>query len=410
MTRESHVERFAGQPVQDGTARGDPPPRFVVVGNPEGRRVALFQAALARRGLPPATVLSWADLLAGRDSLERVVRPGDVMRIESPGQNFEVEKAFLALGADIPEEGPTRVGRAEAVRLTFDKGRILFPRQGYLGFREMVRRLERQRAACPDHVLMNQPGDIEIMFDKCRCQELFARHGLPVPRGLGQVRSYEELRERMKETGRRRVFVKLAHGSSASGVVAYETAGPRGQAFTTVEMVRHHGGPHLYNSRRVRRYQDPRDIATLIDALCRERVQVEEWVPKAGLKGQTFDLRVVVIAGQARHVVVRLSRSPMTNLHLKNQRGDLTALLARMSAEAWAAARHTCERAAAVFPGSLYAGVDLLIAADYRRHAVPEINAFGDLLPGTSCAGLDTYAAEVAAVLARRGEKPAVPA
>jgi hypothetical protein len=146
-----------------------------------------------------------------------------------------------------------------------------------------------------------------------------------------------------------------------------------------------------------------------VDALCRERVQVEEWIPKAGLDGQTFDLRVVVIAGQAQQVVVRLSRSPMTNLHLKNQRGDLSALLDRMGAEAWQAARRTCERAVALFPGSLYAGVDLLIAPGYRRHAVLESNAFGDLLPGITHGGLDTYAAEISALLARIKGKPMVP-
>ena len=44
------------------------------------------------------------------------------------------------------------------------------------------------------------------------------------------------MRGRMDETNIRRVFVKLAHGSSASGVVALES-GPRGQqAFTTVEV------------------------------------------------------------------------------------------------------------------------------------------------------------------------------
>jgi hypothetical protein len=165
-------------------------------------------------------------------------------------------------------------------------------------------------------------------------------------------------------------------------------------------------GLRLYNSRTIRRYHEPGDIADLIDALAREGVRVEEWVPKAGIDGQVFDLRVVVIAGRARHVVVRMSRSPMTNLHLLNRRGDLSAVLTRLGPDAWRTARRTCERAAAVFPACLHLGVDLLIATGFRRHAVLEGNAFGDLLPGVLSEGVDTYGAEIRAVIAQRKRHP----
>jgi hypothetical protein len=371
----------------------------VLVANPESKRVALFQEALRGCRLPPAQVISYADLLAGRDTLGRVVHPGSVVRLESPGQNFEVEKALLAAGAEAAgAEGTPRISRGAALKLTFDKGRILYPRQWYLGLCETLRRLDRQLACCPAHTLMSRPADIAVMFDKRRCQELFAGQALPVPRPLGRVGSYEELRRRMKEAGRPRVFIKLAHGSSASGAVAYETNGPREQAHTTVEVVRQGDELRLYNSRRVRRYDRPADISGIIDMLAREGVQVEEWVPKACLAGRAFDLRVVVIAGRAGQVVVRCSRSPMTNLHLKNERGDLSALRARMNPAVWEEARRTCERSAALFPGSLHAGVDLLITPGYRRHVVLEINAFGDLLPGVLWEGMDTYSAEIRAL------------
>jgi hypothetical protein len=385
MAINEHAGKFAG---------------WVVVGNPGCRRVALFQEALTRCRLPAATLVPYADLIAGRATLEQFVRPGTVVRLESPGRDFEVEKALLAEGADEIAAGrPTRISRQAAARLAFDKGRIWYPRQWYLGFRATFRRLEEQLSRCPRHVLTTRPADVEVLCDKDQCQELFARHGIPVPRGLGPVHSFEELHERMRETGCRRVFVKLAHGSSASGVVAYQTSGARQQALTTVEVVRQHGELRLYNSRRIRGSHKPADIAELIDALAREGVRVEEWVPKAGFEEHVFDLRVVVIAGRARHVVVRMSRGPVTNLHLLNRRGDLSVLLARMGPEAWRAALRTCERAAVVFPGSLHLGVDLLVAPGFRRHAVLEGNAFGDLLPGVLSAGVDTYEAEIRAVI-----------
>ncbi|CAM5561763.1 STM4014 family protein [Streptomyces hirsutus] len=68
-----------------------------------------------------------------------------------------------------------------------------------------------------------------------------------------------------------------------------------------------------------------------------------------------------------------------------------------------------CERAAACFPRTLCVGVDLLPATGWRRFAVGEVNAFGDLLPrltglpGSGAEGLDTYAAQITAVLRRTG-------
>jgi hypothetical protein len=376
----------------------------VVVGNPGCRRVALFQQALARFGWPAAALVPYADLIAGRVTLEQCVRPGAVVRLESPGRDFAVEQALIACGAGVPDaDGPTRIDAAAAGRLAFDRGRIWYPRQWYLGFRATLRRLAEQLTRCLPHVPMNRPADVEVLFDKNRCQELFAQHGVPVPRGLGPVRSFDELHERMRAAGSRQVFVKLAHGSSASGVVAYRTTGGRQLALTTVEMVRHGGELRLYNSRRLRRYDKPAEIIALIDALAREGVRAEEWVPKAGLGGQVFDLREVTIAGRARHVVVRLSRGPMTNLHLLNQRGDVATVRERMGPDAWRAVRRTCERAAAVFPESLHLGIDLILTPDFRRHAVVEANAFGDLLPGVRCAGVGTYGAELRAVYAQRG-------
>lgn len=376
---------------------------FVVVGNPGCRRIALVQEALKRCRLRPALLVPYADLIAGRITLEQVVRTGTVVRLESPGRDFEVEKALLAEGADEDDVvGPTRISRHTAAQLAFDKGRIWYPRQWYLGFRAILRRLDAQVSRCPPHTCMSWPADIEVLFDKNRCQERFAQQGIAVPRGLGPVHSFEQLHERMRQTGCRRVFVKLAHGSSASGVVAYQTNGAQQQAMTTVEMVRQQGELHLYNSRRIRRYHKPDEIAALIDALARESVRVEEWMPKAGLDNHIFDLRIVVITGQVQHVVVRMSRGPMTNLHLLNRRGDLSALLTRMEPAAWQAVRRTCVKAAAVFPRSLHVGIDLLIAPGYRRHAVLEANAFGDLLPGVLNEGMDTYEAEIRSIMAQK--------
>ncbi|HJU53877.1 MAG TPA: STM4014 family protein [Pyrinomonadaceae bacterium] len=379
---------------------------IVLIGVAEGRRTELFQAALVGLGLPAATVISYTDLVGGRTRLADHVRAGTLLRLDSPGKEFAAERALLCAGADACEEEGTyaRIARREAETLEFEKGRILYPRQWFQGFRNFLRLVEEQLSACAGHRLMNSATDVATMFDKPRCHQRLSEVGAPVPESLGEVGSFDELRERMHERGCARVFVKLAHGSSASGVVAYQTDGRRRQrAATTVEVVRSAGELRLYNSRRVRVYQEAGEIAALINALCRHRVHVERWLPKAGVEGKTFDLRVVVIGGEARHAVVRLSRHPMTNLHLLGGRGPLDAVVNRMGEAGWERARRTCERAlAAGFPRSLYAGVDLRISPDYSRHDVLEVNAFGDLLPGVLHKGQDTYTAELEAILKQK--------
>lgn len=208
------------------------------------------------------------------------------------GGDFEVERALLAAGAgvDDPEDPSGAFARADlrtAQSLAFDMGRIHYPRQSYLGFRATLATIRRQLAECPPHRLMQTPDDIAVMFDKPACHARLAAAGAPVPPAPGVVRSYNDLVARMADARCPRVFVKLAHGSSASGVVAYQTNGRLHQATTTVEMVRDAGGElRLYNSRRVRTYRDPTEIAVLIDALSRRRVHVERWLPKAGLGGR----------------------------------------------------------------------------------------------------------------------------
>ncbi|WP_436532455.1 STM4014 family protein [Actinoplanes sp. HUAS TT8] len=380
--------------------------RLAVVGNPENRRVALFLAAAGRAGLPAPEVFPWRDvLLSGR-----VPGPGTLVRIDSPGENAEVEQLLRALGR--PVSAGADIAGAAAVEAVAH-GEIAGAAAVFAGLGITL-----ERVAAGGGVLLNQPADILTMTAKPRCHALLTAAGIPLPPalhadgtttgagrdlGLGPgVRDYESLRMAMETAGWSRVFVKAAYGSSASGVLALAVGGRRGtaagrriMAVTSVEL----SEGKIFNNLRVRRYDDENSIAAIVDRLGPDGLHVERWYPKAALGGRVLDLRVVVIAGQARHVVVRTSRSPMTNLHLGNERGDVAAVRAAAGERSWAAAMDTCVRAAACFPRTLHAGVDLMFRAGWRDHAVAEVNAFGDLLPRVlSEDGQDTYDAQIAAV------------
>ncbi|MEU2250233.1 STM4014 family protein [Streptomyces sp. NPDC019224] len=363
------------------------PPRLVVVGNPGSRRVSLFQDAVTAAGLPEARTVPWLDVLRGGARF----LPGETVRIESPGEDAEVDR--LLRDAD----EPTRV-----------EGSALW----YARFTAAVREVARA-AAEAGALLLDGPADIAALFDKRLCHGALDAAGVPVPAsptsgpGGAPVRGWDDVRDLMAAHRMPRVFVKPAHGSSASGVLAVETAGGgRIRAATSVE--RDPAG-RLYNSLRVRRCTTEREVAALVDALAPDGLHIERWLPKATQGGRAADLRVVVVDGRATHAVVRTSASPMTNLHLGGARGDLAGVRAAVEAAGggWGEALAVCERAAAAFPDTLCVGVDLLPLTGWRRFAVGEVNAFGDLLPrltglpGSGAEGLDTYAAQIAAVLDR---------
>ncbi|MFE2040735.1 STM4014 family protein [Streptomyces sp. NPDC059477] len=357
----------------------DTPLRLTVIGNPENRRTTLFVDAARRAGHAAPRVLAWRDLLTGG---RYAFAPGEFVRIDSPGENAEVDR--LLRGTD----DPARV-----------EGTARWHRRFTTALREVTGEAHRAGA-----ITSADPEEVAVLFDKRRCHARLDAAGVPVPQALtGPVDGWAGLREQLRAAGISRAFVKPAHGSSASGVMALSVAGPgRVKATTSVETT---PDGRLYNSLRVRDYTSEAEVAALVDALAPDGLHVERWLPKAAQGGRAADLRVVVIAGRATHAVVRTSRHPMTNLHLGGARGDLEAVkeAIRAAGADFTAVLDLAERAAACFPDALCVGVDILPATGWRRFAVGEVNAFGDLLPrltglpGSGAEGLDTYAAQIAA-------------
>jgi hypothetical protein len=366
-----------------------PPPhgrRPAVVGNPGNRRVTLFARAVRAAGLPGPRVVPWLDVLGegGAD-----FAADEIVRLDSPGEDPEADRLLRNV------EDPARVEGSA---------------RWYARFRAAVGTLR-------GGVRLDDPDELGVLFDKRRCHAVLQAAGVPVPASptsgpdAAPVRGWDDVRSLMRAHRMPRVFVKLAHGSSASGVLAVETGGGgRIRATTSVERT---PDGRLYNSLKVRRYESEQEIAAIVDALAPDGLHLERWLPKASQQGRAADLRVVVVAGRATHAVVRTSRTPMTNLHLGGRRGDLDAVreAVETAGARWGDMLQVCERAAACFPRTLCVGVDLLPAIGWRRAFVGEVNAFGDLLPGltglpgSGAEGADTYAAQVAAVLRGHGTR-----
>lgn len=79
---------------------------MILIGNAGNRRTTGLQSARLKLGLPPALELNYIDVLQGNISLTSFVEAHrsrmdnpPILRLDAPGEHFEVERALIALGA-----------------------------------------------------------------------------------------------------------------------------------------------------------------------------------------------------------------------------------------------------------------------------------------------------------------------
>ncbi|MEK4290741.1 STM4014 family protein [Paenibacillus sp. FSL P4-0502] len=410
---------------------------MIVIGIPGDKRASGIQQARSDLGMPPAIILSYAEFLQGRSlgdlmeeqkkqlSHQSSVYNGvdlsaapPLLRLESPGSSFEVERALIALGApdsddmddslhpyaDRPDPRPLRV---QVVRqLKEMQGVLHHPSQWFRGYCRMLARLQREaKTACPGSLWLNDPTDIAAMTDKRQTQQILSEAGIPIPRPVGedqQPTDYASLREMMISRRMHRVFIKLAFGSAASGVIAYQLHPVTGAevALTTVGVENYITRPPIYyNSGKLRRYTDTATISGIINWIYRHGGYAEQWIPKIGHNGKAFDIRQLVVLREACHAIARVSSTPITNLHLRSQR--MSPSEAGLSEFIQEQVRNTALQALAAFPRSGVAGIDVLISGGSQQCFVADVNPFGDLLYDVKYRGCSTYEWEMKVLTAR---------
>lgn len=320
---------------------------MLIVGNPENRRVRDFAAVWQRLHGRAPQLCSYLNLLS------QPPPEAELVRLDSPGENQELARALA--------------GRS------LEFGEVACLREYHQGYLRLLRQFRHHRC-------LNHPDEIAIMFDKWQSHRLFEQHGLPRPPS--------QLALGLPTAPRGRLFFKPLHGSSASGVCALRWAPGRQQLLAPLKLRQ----GRLFNCLQVKSYNTWSEIEAILGQLIPQGMIQEHWIPKLTIPGGVVDLRVLVVGGRARHRVVRQSRSPMTNLHLGNARGCESTLQEHLGPRRWQAALELAERAAACFPRSLYAGVDILLDSSGRAY-VGEINAYGDLLPNLSHQGQSAYEA-----------------
>lgn len=358
---------------------------FVLLGVGSGKRVRLMQMARQELGLPPATLVEWRDWLSQPALLDAALSRPCVFKIESPGDDPSLHYRLLQDGCQV---------LGQAVPAVPEHGELSVSASWFAGFTAAMQRIEASLAGLPHVRVLNAPHELLLMTDKLRCQQHLDAHQVKIPQLLGPIDDYDHLNALLNEHAMDQVFVKARYGSSAAGVIAYRRNG-RGaeQATTSAHLVQSAQGARLYNDKRLRRYDRQADIAQLVNLLAAQHAYAEAWIPKPRCGNGHYDVRVVTLGGAPAHHVARVGRRMMTNLHLDNRRAAVDTLL---DVPDQLALGRAARQAAAAFPSSHVIGLDVVVRRGSAH--VLEANAFGDLLPGLLCEGLDTYAGQLQAL------------
>lgn len=232
-----------------------------------------------------------------------------------------------------------------------------------------------------DIVYLNTPQAIAAALDKAETRKRLVAAGVPMPPTLSDtpIQNADELVETMKDRRMYRVFVKPRYGSGAAGVMAYaRTPGGREVLYTALQ----EKNGCFYNTRRIRRSEDPEINHRLLNTVLSLDAMVEGWIPKTRHNGLCYDLRVVCLQDEILLMVARGSRTPITNLHINNMALDVDALF--LSPAVTERIRKICALAMAQFPGLACAGLDVLLTPAENPCEpsvfVIEVNGQGDLM------------------------------
>jgi hypothetical protein len=277
--------------------------------------------------------------------------------------------------------------------LEIPKGLLVRPGLLYRGFQRVLAGLQKSFDERPHLAPTACPLAVAEMFDKtATCRKLW-QAGVPVPEMLDDPWDvYPELgtADGQRRHGWERVYLKLNTGSSATGIIVFETSEPELRGATTLTEVEN----QFFSSRFVRTLEGP-SLQRAARFVLNEGAIVQRGIPMAQIDGQNFDMRVVCLHGKSVATIFRLSSNPMTNLHLGGRRGNFALCRSAIPNRDWLDALDHCAKAADCF-ASTVVGVDLVFEQGFRRHYVLEVNAFGDFFPGwVDAKGRSIHALEI---------------
>ena len=319
-------------------------------------------------------LIPWQQVIIDEGQLARsfdsLLKQPCYLRFESPGSDFAISKGFLNAGNLATNDNSTDW-------LTWPEkfGCLVRPGLLYAGFKHILNNLHRSLQHYPQLYPLSCPLAIAEMFDKNTSIARLHKAGIPTPPTFKPVTNSQILFKELKNRGWKKAYIKLAYGSSASGIIVIDNIATTPSAITSMVKIKQ----AFYNTYKLRRITG-QQLHSALDFLIKEGATAQKAIPMAQITGQNFDVRVIMIAAKPEFFIFRLSAQPMTNLHLGGRRGYFDYCRQQIPNRIWLDAMDHCIAAAKLYD-SWVIGIDLLFERDYNHYYIIELNAFGDFFP-----------------------------
>lgn len=236
---------------------------------------------------------------------------------------------------------------------------------------------------------LNRPEGILGLLNKQDCKKRLIQAGIPVTDILegagdnGRIDSAQKLLELMDDRRVFQVFIKPVAGSGAAGIGAFRFQPKTGRMALYTCAMENPEDSGLVNTKKLRcfgesRYFPGSQTVRLLNRLLSLDCIVERWYPKEEAKGYSYDLRAVVQDGRMDFCLARLSKGPITNLHLNNH--PLPASQLGLPSQVFQEIENICLEALRCYPSLRSAGIDLLLEKGSLRPRIIEMNGQGDLI------------------------------
>lgn len=309
--------------------------RILLIGSGSGKRRTYFEKAAAGSGIP-VSFYDWKDFSC----------------LENVGN---LENSVVKI--DAPEWESCRLRELDELTSQYEE-RLFW------------------LAKLPFGAFFNHPFDIAEALDKRKCKRKLRESGIAVTEMYEEKFSCkEELFAFMREHRLHQVFIKPVKGSGAAGVSALRLSPSKGKTvlYTCAALDQN----EIVNTKSLYRLEGE-DGAVLLDKLLELDCVVEKWYRKSVFEGYCYDLRVIVQDKQIDYILPRLSKGPITNLHLNNHSMEFGQL--NLDNAVLEDIAEVCIRAAGCYPGLKSIGMDVLLERGSQKPYIIEMNAQGDLL------------------------------
>ncbi|MEY8337765.1 STM4014 family protein [Lachnospiraceae bacterium 62-35] len=246
---------------------------------------------------------------------------------------------------------------------------------------------------------LNHPDGISALLDKRDNKKTLLYAGLSVTQAMGVFQNLrepkafphqvqmasqaspqnaEELLSVMEKSRMLQVFIKPVTGSGAAGTAAFRWHPKTNRMALYTCALYDSASSLLVNTKRLRHFSSPDTILPLLNRILKLDCIVERWYAKAEYQGYSYDLRAVVQDGRMDFLLARLSKGPITNLHLNNH--PMPADKLGLPSQVLDSIEELCLQAMACYPSLRSGGIDILLEKESLRPRIIEMNAQGDLI------------------------------